>query len=67
MKLYPITLEFNSYDTFTCEKGIFVEINLIHVVYKKWREKQFIGFFYNDGTIIVTLIFKEFVLRWNHE
>jgi hypothetical protein len=51
MKIIPIEVEF-SYKYFTFR--IFPEL----------RVTELFGIFYNEGTIIITLFFKEFVLRW---
>lgn len=51
MKILPIEIEFDhKYFNFR----IFPEL----------KNTELFGIFYNEGTIIITLFFKEFVLRW---
>lgn len=58
MKILPIEIKFDM-----GEKSLLFSISIFKVEYYI-KEKELFGFFYNDGTIIITLFFKEFVLRW---
>jgi hypothetical protein len=65
MKILPIEIKLNNESEFMGEKCFLFSISIFKFEYSYKREKELLGFFYNDGTIIITLFFKEFVSRWN--
>jgi len=64
MKILPIEIKFDNESPLMGEKSLLFSISIFKVEYFYIKEKELFGFFYNDGTIIITLFFKEFVLRW---
>ena len=64
MKILPIEIEFDNESPFMGKKRLLFSISIFKVEYFYIKEKELFGFFYNDGTIIITLFFKEYVLRW---
>jgi len=66
MKISLLELSHDNYDVFLDRKSLYFNLSFIIVNFGgKWTEREMFSLFYNGGTIIVTLFFKEFVLRWN--
>ena len=63
MKIIPIEIKFDNESPLMGEKSLLFSISIFKVEFSYIKEKELFGFFYNDGTIIITLFFKEFVLR----
>lgn len=59
MRIYPVELDFN-FD----KEYRFFNFSILKITYQQYLSRELLGFFYNDGTIIITIFFKEFVLRW---
>jgi len=63
IRFTPLQIEFDNEPDYVNRKiySFYIQIFIIESRYA--AEKECFGFFYNDGAVILTFLFKEFVLR----
>jgi len=63
IKFIPLQIEFDNEPDYINRKIYSFSIQIFKIEYGYAAEKECFGLFYNDGAVILTLFFKEFVLR----
>jgi len=63
MKIYPLYIDIANRSPFFDAKEVWVEISILRIEYKYMQTADLFRFFYNAGSIFITLFFKDIVLR----